>query len=200
MILSNAELWRSLDEGDLVIDPEPRPRRVTQGPDGKVSDTPYDTTAVDLRLAPRLSCADPGKPFTFDLRKGGIASFLSQVYRPIDIDPDGGYALQPGKFVLGITLEKIQLPIRKGRPSLAARIEGKSSFARCGLLVHFTAPTIHAGFGDPSPIVLELSNLGTNPITLYNEMRIAQLIVELVAGEPIPKESQFQHQQEPTGA
>lgn len=65
---------------------------------------------------------------------------------------------------------------------LAARIEGKSSFARCGLLVHFTAPTVHAGW--KGRLTLEIKNLGSNPVTLYQGMPICQLILEEVLGIP----------------
>jgi dCTP deaminase len=81
--------------------------------------------------------------------------------------------------------------------ALAARVEGKSSLARCGLLVHFTAPTIHAGF--EGTITLEMINLGAYPILLYPGMEISQLIVEQVVGTPRAAASQFQSQSTPVG-
>lgn len=92
----------------------------------------------------------------------------------------------------------MELPIVPGRPALAARVEGRSSFARCGLLVHFTAPTIHAGFR--GRITLEIINLGPIPILLYPGTYICQLIVEEVVGIPLKKESQFQGQTRPGGS
>ena len=82
-------------------------------------------------------------------------------------------------------------------PSLAARIEGKSSRARCGLLVHFTAPTVHPGFF--GTLTLEMINLGPSPIALVPGMPIAQLIVEEVKGIPVENPSQFQGQSAPEG-
>lgn len=196
MILSNLEIQKAIDDGDLVIDPEPLPRRPTLAAG---SQCPYNTTSVDLRLGPNLSIVPSGgprKPVVLDLRQGGIAPYLSQIYTPRILDA-GGYALQPGHFVLGMTLESISLPIRQDRPSLAARIEGRSSYARCGLLVHFTAPTIHADF--TGPIALEIKNLGEYPIMLYSGDYIAQLIVERVSGTPFKNPSQFQGQALPTG-
>jgi dCTP deaminase len=104
----------------------------------------------------------------------------------------------PGKLVLANTLERVELPILPGRPSLAARVEGRSSFARCGLLIHFTAPTIHAGF--KGRITLELINLGSIPILLYPQSYVCQLIIEEVVGLPLENESQFQGQVRPGGA
>jgi dCTP deaminase len=145
MILSNEGIQQAPDAGDLVITPEPTPRR----PNDQRS-CPYDTCSVNLRLGPRISVPRKGKPITLDLRRGGGAAYLQELYETISIDADGGYALPPNKFILGQTLERVHLPIRDGRPCYAARIEGRSSFARIGLLVHFTAPTIHAGFEETS--------------------------------------------------
>ena len=87
--------------------------------------------------------------------------------------------------------------VARARPALAARIEGKSSRARFGLLVHFTAPTIHAGWS--GRITLEIMCLGKNPLKLYPGLPICQLIIEEVAGTPTESESQFQGQEHPTG-
>ncbi len=195
MILSNVAIQRALDDGDLVLDPEPHPRRPT-APDATC---PYDTTTVNLRLSPRLQIApSEPPPMTFDLRRPGIGKLLNHHYRALAIDPLGGYSLQPRAFVLGQTIERVHLPIREGRPVLAARVEGRSSFARCGLIVHFTAPTIHAGFD--GTITLEMINLGPCPIALYPDMEIVQLVVEQVLGTPFHKPSQFQGQATPAGA
>ena len=88
-------------------------------------------------------------------------------------------------FLLGWTIEKIQLPHTS---RIAARVEGKSSLARIGIGVHVTAPTIHAGFGyrpnDPNfpgnPIQLEIWNTGPFRIRLVKGLRICQLIFEEV--------------------
>ncbi len=192
MILSNVAIQRCLDDGDLYIGPEP-PRAVTiENPN-----CAYDTTSVNLRLASTISIPKQGKPFAFDLRQSGIGRFLAEVYQDHHIDEHGGYTLQRNFFVLGNTMEKLKLPIREGRPILAARVEGRSSLARCGLLVHFTAPTIHAGF--EGTITLEMVNLGSNPITLYPGMEICQLIFERVEGVPTENPSQFHGQSNPAG-
>jgi dCTP deaminase len=103
--------------------------------------------------------------------------------------PTEGYELLPGRFVLGWTAERIQLPHRS---RLAARVEGKSSMARLGLGIHVTAPTIHAGFGikegdsshEGSALQLEIWNVGTLSIILDPGIPICQLIFEEVHGTP----------------
>jgi dCTP deaminase len=193
MILSNIEIQNAIDQGLLVIKPDPQPRSPSAA---NPRACPYDTTSVDLQLGDTISIPRSG-PYSFDLRQSGLASFLSQNCDHVKLNPTGGYALQSNQFVLGSTLEAITLPINPGRRILAARIEGKSSFARCGLLVHFTAPTVHAGWD--GPLTLEIKNLGVTAITLYPGMAICQLILEEVSGTPSPNPSQFQGQTIPTG-
>jgi dCTP deaminase len=85
----------------------------------------------------------------------------------VEID-DEPFILHPGEFVLGSTLERVRLP-----DDLVARLEGKSSLGRLGLLIHSTA-----GFIDPGwdgHVTLELSNVANLPITIYYGMKIGQL-------------------------
>jgi dCTP deaminase len=83
-------------------------------------------------------------------------------------DDEGGFVLHPGEFVLGSTLETVTLP-----DDLAARVEGKSSLGRLGLLTHATAGFVDPGFS--GHVTLELSNVATLPIMLYPGMKIGQL-------------------------
>jgi len=192
MILSNVAIYAAIDAGDIIIRPEPTPRlRSLANPD-----SPYDTMSVNLRLSAQLNLANQRKPFSFDLREKGLPDFLKQAYTAEQMG-SGGFTLDPGLFVLGNTVEEVQLPIREGRPVYAARVEGRSSFARCGLVVHFTAPTIHAGFS--GTITLEMLNLGKHSIVLFPGLEICQLIFELVQGTPVRANSEFQGQQTPAG-
>src|SRR6202048_5061090 len=86
----------------------------------------------------------------------------------VAIDDETPFILHPGEFVLGSTLERVRLP-----DDLVARLEGKSSLGRLGLLIHSTA-----GFIDPGwdgHVTLELSNVANLPITIYPEMKIGQI-------------------------
>jgi dCTP deaminase len=88
--------------------------------------------------------------------------------RAVEPDGDEPFILHPGEFVLGSTYEVITLP-----DDIAARLEGKSSLGRLGLLTHSTAGFIDPGFS--GHVTLELSNVATLPIKLWPGMKIGQL-------------------------
>jgi dCTP deaminase len=192
MILSNVRIHDALDKGWLIITPEPAPRRKTTAD----IECPYQTTAIDLRLGNEIAYFKKVElAANIDLRQGGFASIFGPHSDSLIITESQPYRLKPREFVLGKTLERVELPITKSGPCLAARIEGRSSYARCGMLVHFTAPTIHAGYA--GTITLEICNLGPLPILLTPGAPICQLIIEKVDGIPFRNDSQFQDQ---TGA
>ena len=86
----------------------------------------------------------------------------------VEVDGAEPFILHPGEFVLGSTLERVTLP-----DDLVARLEGKSSLGRLGLLIHSTAGFIDPGFD--GHVTLELSNVATLPIKLWPGMKIGQL-------------------------
>ncbi len=92
-------------------------------------------------------------------------SDLTREVEPVGEEP---FILHPGEFVLGSTLEVVTLP-----DDLAARVEGKSSLGRLGLLTHATAGFVDPGFS--GHVTLELANVATLPIKLYPGMKIGQL-------------------------
>jgi dCTP deaminase len=186
-VLSDRAIVAALPSGRLRIDPHPAP-----GPGSK--DSPFGTCSVDLRLSSILHVPRQGLQLGIDVR-GPITSTLDALYERREIPPEG-FLLRPNQFVLGRTIEEVSLPLADS--CLAARVEGRSSFARAGLLVHFTAPTIHAGF--EGRIALEMINLGEFPLVLRMASPICQLIVETVEGVPIGRDSQFQGQASATGA
>jgi dCTP deaminase len=194
MILSNIELFKALDEGRLIIRPEPIPRLPTVGQ----AHSPYDTHSIDLSLGDEITVPKKGQ-ITYDVTKPGkIADTIQQHSETVKITEFQPFCLEPNCFVLGKTLEWIELPILRDHAScLAARIEGKSSRARFGILIHFTAPTVHPGF--QGTLTLEMINLGPASFNLCPGMAIAQLIVEEVKGCPIENPSQFQRQRNPAG-
>lgn len=192
MILSNQELHKAIDEGRLLIEPEPQPRIPSIG-----VDCPYDTHSVNLKLGNEILVPKAGK-FCIDLTKpGSLPEAIKANSDTYKITSEQPYHLKPHKFILASTLEKITLPMTTERPYLAARIEGKSSRARLGLIVHCTAPTVHPGFS--GILTLEMVNFGPIDIILKPRMYIAQLIVEQVLGEIHTNLSQFQNQTSPSG-
>ena len=141
MILSDREMQAAIRDGIILIDPEP-------------DESLFTSTALDLTLdAVLLRWNEPGNhpsgqpiklyPFRqgFNLRTMmNDPSYSARVL----IDAADGFELEPFKFVLGYTQQRVYLP---NRSRIAARVEGKSSLARLGVGVHVTAPTIHGGFG-----------------------------------------------------
>ncbi|WP_138444338.1 dCTP deaminase [Sinomonas susongensis] len=91
-----------------------------------------------------------------------------ELTRLVEVDADEAFILHPGEFVLGSTFETVSLP-----DDIAARLEGKSSLGRLGLLTHSTAGFIDPGFS--GHVTLELSNVATLPIKLWPGMKIGQL-------------------------
>ena len=96
------------------------------------------------------------------------AADQSDLTRMIEAEGDEPFILHPGEFVLGSTYEVVTLP-----DDIAARVEGKSSLGRLGLLTHATAGFVDPGFS--GHVTLELANVATLPIKLYPGMKIGQL-------------------------
>jgi dCTP deaminase len=115
----------------------------------------------------------------------------------VEVDEDGAFILHPGEFVLGSTLERVALG-----PDLVARLEGKSSLGRLGLLIHSTAGFVDAGWD--GHLTLELSNVANLPIAIYPGMKIGQisfLRMTTAAQTPYGSEataSKYKGQQGPT--
>ena len=178
MVLSDRTIARLIDEGRIGIDP-------------------YDPallqpSSVDVRVDRFFRVFHNARYPYIDVKQPQEG--LTEL---VEIDEDRPFILHPGEFVLGSTLERIQLP-----DDLVARLEGKSSLGRLGLLIHSTA-----GFIDPGwdgHVTLELSNVANLPITIYPEMKIGQLsFVQLSepAERPYGSEgigSKYQGQRGPT--
>ena len=119
--------------------------------------------------------------------------------RLVEVEPGDAFVLHPGEFVLGATYEVVSLP-----DDIAARLEGKSSLGRLGLLTHSTAGFIDPGFS--GHVTLELSNVATLPITLWPGMKIGQLCffrLSSPAEHPYGSEkygSRYQGQRGPTAS
>ena len=147
MVLSDRTIRRLLEEGQIGIDP--------------YSDELLQPSSVDVRVD-RLFRVFRNSRYPYIDVKEPMEDLTELVEVADDEQP---FILHPGEFVLGSTLERIRLP-----DDLVARLEGKSSLGRLGLLIHSTA-----GFIDPGwdgHVTLELSNVANLPITLYVGMKI----------------------------
>jgi dCTP deaminase len=135
---------------------------------GRVGLDPYDPamvqpSSVDVRLDRYFRLFDNHKyPFIDPAEDQPDLTHL------VEVAPDEPFILHPGEFVLGSTYETVTLP-----DDVAARLEGKSSLGRLGLLTHSTAGFIDPGFS--GHVTLELSNVATLPIKLWPGMKIGQL-------------------------
>lgn len=188
MILSNVEILQAIKEGHLKIGE----LTGAENP-GK---EPFNTSSIDLHLDNDL--AEPQEsPAAFDLRKKGLPEYLRKNSNLFTITESQPRTLDPGQFLIGKTREFVDFPVVPEKPSFAARVEGRSGIARCGILVHFTAPTIHAGFN--GTITLEIANLSKMSFLLFPGMPICQLIIEEVKGDIALTPSQFRGQTTPTG-
>jgi len=193
MILSDAGIRRALADGDISIEPPPEAGQ-------------FQTSAVDIFLGdsfrvwdlPRL--ATPGLTPVLDLAEQRFAATANSFSINADLERDGSYILKPYREVPQVLLcqtrERIHLKLES---KLAARVEGRSSLARLGLMVHLTAPTIHAGFN--GNITLEVINHGPFHLKLVpNRTRICQFIFERLESAPEgDAATQFQGQRTPIG-
>jgi dCTP deaminase len=136
--------------------------------DGRIRIDPWDPklvqpASVDLRLGDSFRVFHNHRASAIDLRNPPTG-----LTEEVVIGPDESFVIHPGEFCLGRTMEWVELP-----DDIVARIEGKSSIGRLGLIVHATA-----GFCDPGwkgTLTLELNNLTRIPIKLYPGLQIAQL-------------------------
>jgi dCTP deaminase len=149
MILSDHTIREYLETGRIVIDPFD-PAKV-------------QPSSVDLTLDRRFLVFRNHTRALIDVKER-----LDDLTEAVEIATDGVFLLHPGEFVLGSTAERIGIP-----DDLVGRLEGKSSLARLGLLIHSTAGFVDAGF--EGYLTLELSNVATLPITLYPGMKIGQI-------------------------
>jgi dCTP deaminase len=135
---------------------------------GRVALTPFDDemvqpSSIDVRLDRYFRLFDNHKYPVIDPSKD-----QPELTRLVEVGPDEPFVLHPGEFVLGSTYEQTTLP-----DDVAARLEGKSSLGRLGLLTHSTAGFIDPGFS--GHVTLELSNVATLPIKLWPGMKIGQM-------------------------
>jgi dCTP deaminase len=135
---------------------------------GRIGLTPWDPemlqpSSVDIRLDKFFRVFDNHKYPDID-----PAADQSDLTREVVPEGDAPFILHPGEFVLGSTYETVSLS-----DDLAARVEGKSSLGRLGLLTHATAGFVDPGFS--GHVTLELANVATLPIKLYPGMKIGQL-------------------------
>jgi dCTP deaminase len=163
-VLSDRDLRELIeDEGAVVTE---------NGPDMDL-DLQLGPSSLDLRLGYEFGVLETRKVKAIDTQK---MDTYSDIKERKTADTDTGMVVHPGEFVLGTTLETLDVP-----SDLVARIEGRSSYARLGLIPHAAAGFVDPGFR--GQITLEIQNLGNVPITIYPEDRICQVVFETMTSE-----------------
>jgi dCTP deaminase len=178
VVLSDRTIRRLIDEGRILIDP--------------YDESLLQPSSVDVRVDRYFRVFHNARYPFIDVKEP-----QEDLTELVEVGEDAPFILHPGEFVLASTLERIVLP-----DDLVARLEGKSSLGRLGLLIHSTA-----GFIDPGwdgHVTLELSNVANLPITIYYGMKIGQLsFVQLTEAAETPYGSadlgsKYQGQRGPT--
>ena len=149
MVLSDRDIRAEIAAGRIVIDPY-------------IAEA-VQPSSVDLHLDHRFRVFRNSRYPYIDVRTD-----QPELTELVEIAGDEPFILHPGEFVLGSTLERVELP-----NDLVARLEGKSSLGRLGLLIHSTAGYVDPGW--EGNLTLELSNVANLPITLYDGMKIGQI-------------------------
>ncbi len=164
---------------------------------GRIAFDPFDSeliqpSSVDMRVDRKFRVFHSARHPYIDVRRP-----MEGLTELVTVEGEEPFILHPGEFVLGQTLERVRLP-----DDLVARLEGKSSLGRMGLLIHSTAGFVDAGF--EGNLTLELSNVANLPITIYHGMPIGQISfmrMDTAVERPYGSDeagSKYQGQAEPT--
>ncbi len=149
MILSDGDIRKAIANGRIGIDP--------------FDEDDVQPSSVDLHVDRYFRTFHNARHPYIDVKKP-----MEDLTEMVEVDANEAFILHPGEFVLGSTAEYVKLP-----NDLVARLEGKSSLGRLGLLIHSTAGYVDPGF--EGHLTLELSNVANLPITIYPDMKIGQI-------------------------
>ncbi len=161
MVLSDGDIKKALKSGDIKISPAPD------------FETQLGSCSIDLKLGDKFRVYEHSKnPFIDPSKK----DYSNEITREVKVKKGEQFIMQPGDFVLAVTLEKITIS-----PKLLGRLEGRSSLGRLGIVVHSTASIFDPGWDGQA--VLELGNLGRIAVALYPGMRICAMTFEQLSSE-----------------
>jgi len=161
MVLSDRDIKKYLKSGKIKI--IPKPDLATQ----------LGSVSIDLRLGYTFRIFEHSRFPYFDVRSKKFSGEVTSVVKVARNEP---FVLQPADFVLATTIESLELP-----DDLLARLEGRSSLGRLGIVVHSTASVFEPGWR--GKVVMEMGNLGRMPVALYPGMRICALTFETLSSE-----------------
>src|ERR671926_1487950 len=180
MVLSDGTIKSEIEAGRISVDP--------------FEENMVQPSSIDVRVDRRFRVFHNARYPYIDVRQP-----MEDLTELVEVRDEEPFILHPGEFVLGQTLERVTLP-----DDLVARLEGKSSLGRLGLLIHSTAGFVDSGFS--GNLTLELSNVANLPITIYHGMPIGQISFMRMDG-PVERPygsratgSKYQGQAEPTAS
>ncbi|MBI2612054.1 dCTP deaminase [Candidatus Gottesmanbacteria bacterium] len=156
MILSDRDIKKYLKSGIIKIQPKINPEKQ------------LGSCSIDLRLGHTFRVFNHSRYPYIDPYDKNLGRDMTKEVEISDGDP---FVLQPGDFVLATTIESFELP-----DDLLARLEGRSSLGRLGIVVHSTASVFEPGW--KGKVVMELGNQGRMPVALYPGMRVCALTFE----------------------
>ena len=159
MILSDRDIKKYIQERKILIFPDPD------------FETQLGSCSLDLRLGNSFKTFKPTQYPYLDLRS---KKSFEEVMEEVVIEEGAPFILQPKEFVIAVTKEEFILP-----DDIMARLDGRSSLGRLGLVVHSTAARFDPGWKGKA--VMELGNLGIMPIILYEGLRVAALTFETLS-------------------
>lgn len=160
MILSDRDIKLAIASGSIAI----------ESPNND-HEKNIHASSLDLRLGKyfkiyehsKSAVLDPADPETF-----------KDITRLVEVEEGKSFIVQPGEFILGVTQETIKIG-----DHLVARVEGRSSLGRLGIIIHSTAGFVDAGF--EGTITLEITNINRMPVVLHPGMRVCQLAFETMS-------------------
>lgn len=165
MVLSDRDIKKAIASGKIKIKPTINYK------------TQLGSNSIDLRLGNVFRIFDNSKYAFIDPFKKNIGEEITREIKKKDKEP---FIIQPGDFVLGTTIEHLELP-----DDIVGNLEGRSSIGRLGIVVHSTAASIECGFR--GKITLELANMGRMPVALYPDMRICAVsFIQMTSKAEVP--------------
>jgi dCTP deaminase len=179
MVLSDRDIKKQLKSKHIILKPQPK-------------DDQISSFSIDLHLANEFYVFEYSKMAFLD----PMNKEIDMPVRKITVKNGEKFIMQRNAFVLGSTMEHVELP-----DNLVGRVEGRSSLGRLGIVIHSTAPHFDLGFR--GQLTLELGNIGSMPVALYPGMRICAIsFEELSSPAEVPyhkkKNAKYNNQKGPT--
>ncbi len=155
-VLSDRDIKKALDKGEIVIN--------------EISSDQIGPSSVDLRLGKKFMVFKNSEVTHINPKETQNSDLMELV----EIADGKSFVIHPGEFVLGNTMEYVKVP-----DTLVARLDGRSSWGRLGIVIHSTAGSVDPGF--EGQLTLEIANLSKVPVMLWPGMKICRITFEILS-------------------